>query len=286
MQNQTTTPVFGQIHVPALAPHTPKKAGKLTSYIVIPARLNSTRLARKMLLRETGKTLLQHTFEAAKRARKPQGVCIATDHEEIAAEVRAFGGEVVMTSPECASGTDRIAEVARAMPDVDLFVNVQGDEPEMNSGSIDRVIELLEEHPDVPMSTVAAPLRRKELLNDPACVKAAFAGKFDAAGRWSGRALYFSRSPIPHAREWDDSLLTANPPSFFHHLGLYAYRREFLDQFTRLARSPLETLESLEQLRVLEAGYTIWIGLVEHASSGIDTPADYAAFVERMRHTH
>ena len=280
MQNQAAIQPFNHVGASALVPST---TSKLVSYIVIPARLNSTRLPRKMLLRETGKTLLQHTFEAAKQARKPRGVCIATDHEEIAAEVRAFGGEVVMTSPACASGTDRIAEVARAMPHVDLFVNVQGDEPEMNSGSIDRVIELLEEHPDVPMSTVAAPLRRKELLHDPACVKAVFAAKPDAKGRLSGPALYFSRSPIPHAREWDDSLLTANPPNFFLHLGLYAYRREFLEQFRKLTRSPLEKLESLEQLRVLEAGHTIWIGEVEHSSSGIDTPADYAAFVERMR---
>jgi 3-deoxy-manno-octulosonate cytidylyltransferase (CMP-KDO synthetase) len=267
------------VSVPTPSP----RAKKLVSYIVIPARLNSTRLARKMLLRETGKSLLQHTFEAAKAARKPRGVCVATDHEEIAAEVRSFGGEVVMTSPDCASGTDRIAEVARKMPNVDLFVNVQGDEPEMSSKSIDRVIELLEDNPDVPMSTVAAPLRRKELLNDLACVKAVFAAKPDATGRLSGRALYFSRSPIPHAREWDDSLLTANPPNFFQHLGLYAYRREFLEQFRKLVRSPLEKLESLEQLRVLEAGHTIWIGVVEEASSGIDTPADYAAFVRRMQ---
>jgi 3-deoxy-manno-octulosonate cytidylyltransferase (CMP-KDO synthetase) len=258
-------------------------AAKLVSYIVIPARLNSTRLPRKMLLRETGKSLLQHTFEAARRARKPQGVCIATDHEEIAAEVRAFGGDVVMTSPACASGTDRIAEVARGMPNVDLFVNVQGDEPEMSSVSIDRVIELLEEQAEVSMSTVAAPLRRKELLADPACVKAVFAAKPDASGRLSGPALYFSRSPIPHAREWDDQLLDSNPPNFFQHLGLYAYRRDFLDKITKLPRSPLEKLESLEQLRVLEAGHAIWIGLVEEASSGIDTPADYAAFVRRMR---
>lgn len=270
---------FNGVSVPSPSP----MAKKLTSYIVIPARLNSTRLARKMLLRETGKSLLQHTYEAAKGARKPRGVCIATDHEEIAAEVRSFGGEVVMTSPDCASGTDRIAEVARKMPNIDLFVNVQGDEPEMSSKSIDRVIELLEENPAVPMATVAAPLRRKELLNDPACVKAVFAAKTDALGRLSGRALYFSRAPIAHAREWDDSLLAANPPNFFQHLGLYAYRREFLEQFRKLARSPLEKLESLEQLRVLEAGHAIWIGVVEEASSGIDTPADYAAFVRRMQ---
>lgn len=260
---------------------------RVVSQIVIPARLGSTRLARKMLLAETGKPLVQHTYESARRSKSARGVCVATDHEEIAAAVRAFGGEVVMTSPECASGTDRIAEVARRMNDVDIFVNVQGDEPEADARAIDRVIELLEERPEVPMATVVAPLRKKELLDDPACVKCVFAADpgapGDAAGRLSGRALYFSRSPIPHAREWDDGLLSAEPPHFFHHMGLYAYRRDFLDQFSRLARSPLEKLESLEQLRVLEAGYAIWVGVVERASVGIDTPADYAAFVERAR---
>ena len=182
----------------------PPSAKPPTSYIVIPARLQSTRLPRKMLLRETGKTLIQHTFEAARRARKPRGICIATDHEEIAAEVRSFGGEAVMTSADCASGTDRIAEVAARLTDIDIFVNVQGDEPEMSAQSIDRVIELLEEHPEVPMATVATPIRQREQLSDPACVKVVFPIDRDVAGRLSGNALYFSRSQIPFAREWSD----------------------------------------------------------------------------------
>ena len=169
------------------------------SQIVIPARLGSTRLARKMLLAETGKPLVQHTYEAAKKSRKARGACVATDHEEIAAAVRAFGGEVVMTSPECHSGTDRIAEVARRMSDVDIFVNVQGDEPEADARAIDRVIELLAERPEVPMATVVAPLRKKELLHDPACVKCVFAGQTDATGRlWAGHftsAARRSRTP-------------------------------------------------------------------------------------------
>jgi 3-deoxy-manno-octulosonate cytidylyltransferase (CMP-KDO synthetase) len=252
-----------------------------TSYIVIPARLQSTRLPRKMLLRETGITLIQHTYEAARRASKPRGICIATDHDEIAAEVRAFGGEAVMTSADCASGTDRIAEVAAGRTDIDIFVNVQGDEPEMSGRSIDRVVELLEENPDVSMATVATPIRHREQLSDPACVKVVFPITRDAAGRISGKALYFSRSQIPFAREWDESLLQAEPPHFYLHLGLYAYRRNFLMNFARLPRSPLEKLESLEQLRVLAAGIPILVGVVSESSSGIDTPADYAAFVKR-----
>lgn len=260
----------------------PRHSAPASSYIVIPARLASTRLPRKMLLRETGKSLIQHTYEAARRARKPRGLCIATDHEEIAAEVRNFGGEAVMTSPDCASGTDRIAEIAARMREIDIFVNVQGDEPEMSGQSIDRVIDLLEVHPKLPMATVATPIRRREQLSDPACVKVVFPIHRDATGRLSGNALYFSRSQIPFAREWDDGLLTADPPHFYLHLGLYAYRREFLAQLTRLPRSPLEKLESLEQLRILAAGYPIIVGVVSESSSGIDTAADYQAFVRRV----
>ena len=117
------------------------------SQIIIPARLASTRLPRKLLLAETGKPLIQHTYEAARRATRPAGVCVATDHQEIFDAVRAFGGEVYMTSPQAASGTDRVAEVARRMPGVDIIVNVQGDEPEIAGRSIDLAIELLERTP-------------------------------------------------------------------------------------------------------------------------------------------
>ncbi len=125
-------------------------------------------------------------------AERPVGLCVAADHEEIAAAVRSFGGDVRMTSPDCASGTDRVAEVARHLDDVDILVNVQGDEPELAASSIDRVIELLEENPQMVMSTLATPIRSRAQLDDPACVKVVFDAR--------GRALYFSRSPIPHAR--------------------------------------------------------------------------------------
>lgn len=247
----------------------------MNSIIIIPARLASTRLPRKLLLRETGKSLIQHTYEAASRARRPRGVCVATDHEEIAAEVRSFGGQAEMTSPDCASGTDRVAEVVRQMTEVDLVVNVQGDEPEIEGLAIDAVVELLEARPDVMMATLATPIRQREKLLDPACVKVVF----DA----SGRALYFSRSPIPHARDWDDRLLMADPPHFFQHIGLYAYRRDFLLSLAQMSPSPLEQIEKLEQLRVLQAGHSIAVAVVPHAALGIDTPQDYAAFVARQR---
>jgi 3-deoxy-manno-octulosonate cytidylyltransferase (CMP-KDO synthetase) len=247
----------------------------LASYIVIPARLKSTRLARKLLLRETGRPLIQHTYESAQRARKPRGICVACDDEEIRDAVRAFGGEAVMTDPNAASGSDRVAEVARQLGEVDIVVNVQGDEPEIAGTSIDLAVELLENNPEAVMSTLATPIRSRPQLEDPACVKVVFDVR--------GRAIYFSRSPIPCARQWDDRLLAADPPNFFQHVGLYAYRREFLLEIARLAQPAIERIESLEQLRVIHAGHAILVGVIDEPTFGIDTPADYEAFVDKWR---
>lgn len=248
----------------------------MTSYIVIPARLASTRLPRKLLLRETGKTLIEHTYEAARRAQKPAGIWVATDHEEIYREVQAFGGQVEMTDPNAPSGTDRVAEVARRLlADVDIVVNVQGDEPDLAGESIDLAVRLLEEHPEAVMSTLATPIRSRSQLEDPACVKVVF----DQANR----AQYFSRSPIPHARTWEDALLTSEPPVFYQHVGLYAYRRDFLLKLSQIPQSQKEKIEKLEQLRVLDAGYTILVGVVDDFTFGIDTPEDYERFVLRRR---
>jgi 3-deoxy-manno-octulosonate cytidylyltransferase (CMP-KDO synthetase) len=226
-----------------------------------------------MLLRETGKTLLQHTYEAASAARKPAGVIIATDHAEIAREVESFRGQFLMTSPDCASGTDRVAEVARKIPRAEILVNVQGDEPEMSPDNIDRVIELLEQNPFAGMATLATRMPSAEQLANPACVKVVF----DDAGR----ALYFSRSPIPFVRDPDRSRPFNDPPLFHQHLGIYAYRREVLLKVAAMQPSTLEQAEKLEQLRMLQSGGTILVAAVNHAASGIDTPADYAAFVAR-----
>jgi 3-deoxy-manno-octulosonate cytidylyltransferase (CMP-KDO synthetase) len=246
-----------------------------TSFIVIPARLASTRLPRKLLLRETGKPLIQHTYESARLATRPMGLCVACDHAEIFEAVRGFGGEVQMTDPNAACGTDRVAEVARRMPDVDIVVNVQGDEPEIAGSSIDLAIGLLEENPDAVMSTLATPIRSRRQLDDPSCVKVVF--------DQCGRAMYFSRSPIPHPREWDDRLLTASPHHFYQHVGLYAYRREFLLKLAGMPQAQIEKIEKLEQLRVLHAGYPIVVGVVDEPTFGIDTPDDYRAFVENCR---
>lgn len=244
-----------------------------SNYIVIPARLESTRLPRKMLLRETGKSLIQHTYESASKAIKPSGICIATDHEAISREVNSFGGRVLMTDPHAPSGTDRVAEVARAMPETDVFVNVQGDEPEIEPASIDQVISLLENDREASVATLATAIRRREILEDPNCVK--------VVRDQQGRALYFSRSPIPCAREWSDALLEHDPPTFLLHLGIYAYRRDVLLEFTKWPVADLERVERLEQLRLMSMGYKIAVGVVENAPAGIDTLADYRAFVSR-----
>ncbi|HUT13195.1 MAG TPA: 3-deoxy-manno-octulosonate cytidylyltransferase [Thermoguttaceae bacterium] len=252
-----------------------KLRGHRISYVVIPARFASTRLPQKLLLKQTGKSLIQHTYEAAQRARRPAGICVATDHPRIFEEVLSFGGRAEMTDPQAASGTDRVAEVARGLLDVDIVVNVQGDEPELSGEAIDLAVGLLEQNPEAVMATLATPIRRKEQLEDPACVKVVFDR--------SGRAIYFSRSPIPHPREWDDRLLSADPPHFHQHIGLYAYRRDFLLRLAEMPPSNLEKIEKLEQLRVLEAGYSILVGVVDEPTIGIDTPEDYRAFVERHR---
>ncbi len=252
-----------------------RPVGHLSSLIVIPARLHSTRLPRKLLLRAGGKTVIQHTYEAACRSKLAQGVIVATDAQEIAAEVLAFGGVAQLTSPDLQSGTDRVAEVAATRPDIDIFVNVQGDEPELSGETIDHCIRLLLDDPQAEMATLATPIRCLTRLNDPACVKVVC----DDAGR----ALYFSRSPIPYAREWNDALLTAEPAVYHQHLGIYAYRREFLLRMAAMPPAPLEQIERLEQLRALAAGVKIAVGVVHESSVGIDTPADYELFVQRIQ---
>lgn len=245
--------------------------------IIIPARLNSTRLPRKLLLRDTGKSIIRHTYESASQSTLAQLVCVATDSEEIAQSVRDFGGNAVMTRSDHVCGSDRIAEVAESYPDLDIIVNVQGDEPEIAGQSIDQVITLLGGDPASVMSTLAAPIRSRERLCDPSCVKVTF--------NKAGHALYFSRSPIPCAREWDDALLSTVVPNFFQHIGIYAYRRDFLLTYRDLTRSPLEAIENLEQLRVLYAGYHITVGVTDRITRGIDTPEDYDNFVCRMKET-
>jgi 3-deoxy-manno-octulosonate cytidylyltransferase (CMP-KDO synthetase) len=242
-------------------------------YGFIPARLASTRLPQKLLLRETGKPLIQHTWEAARRAQSLADLIVVTDSEEIAQAARDFGACAEMTG-EHPSGTDRIAEVVRrGFSQAEIIVNVQGDEPEIDAAHIDLLVRLLAENPQAQMSTLATPIKSTEQRDGPSCVKVVCAA--------DGRALYFSRHAIPFCRDRnpDDVLATDSP--WLLHLGLYAYRREFLLRLTELPPSRLEKLEKLEQLRALEAGASIQVGIVQHSAVGIDTPEDYARFVRR-----
>jgi 3-deoxy-manno-octulosonate cytidylyltransferase (CMP-KDO synthetase) len=176
-----------------------------------------------------------------------------------------------MTSPSAPSGTDRVAEAVGELPAADIIINVQGDEPDIRGENIDLAVELLEQNPSAMVSTLATPIRSADQLLDPACVK--------VVTNENGQAIYFSRSPIPHVRDGWDTVSFTETDCFLQHVGLYAYRREFLLRLTQLPPSPLEQLEKLEQLRVLHAGSTIQIGVVAEASFGIDTPADYRRFV-------
>ena len=241
--------------------------------IVIPARYGSRRLPAKPLLRQTGKYLVQHVYEQACQARCGRDVIVATDDPRIVAAVEGFGGRVVLTRRDHPSGTDRVAEVASGL-DAEVIVNLQGDEPLVQPESLDLLARMLEEAPAAGMATLAVPITSPEQWRNPNCVKVVC----DAAGR----ALYFSRSPIPHVRDGEPDL-AARPARFLQHLGLYAYRRGFLRELTRLPPHPLEQSEKLEQLRALASGHAIQVGVVGHASRGVDTLEDYEHFVRVYR---
>ena len=221
--------------------------------IVIPARYASQRLPGKPLLRQTGKYLIQHVYEQACRSRRASSVIVATDDSRIMAAVQSFGGAAVLTRREHASGTDRVAEVALRL-DADVIVNLQGDEPLVDPAALDLLPEMLGRDPGADMATLAVPIATAAQWRDPNCVKVVC----DAAGR----ALLFSRSPVPHVRDGRPDF-AAVPPSFLQHLGLYAYRRAFLLHLATLPPEPLEQLEKLEQLPTRDVAAVL--GLSESA---------------------
>jgi 3-deoxy-manno-octulosonate cytidylyltransferase (CMP-KDO synthetase) len=238
--------------------------------VVIPARYASTRLPGKPLLKIGPKLLIQMVYEHAKEARCADTVVVATDDERIADAVRSFGGEARMTRPDHACGTDRVAEVVeRHLAHVDAVVNVQGDEPDVEPDQIDAVAALLQEDREAAMTTLACVLHGQEAMEDPNQVKVVCDAR--------GRALYFSRAPIPFVRD-----PVARDWSFLGHVGIYAYRREFLLKFTTLAQTELERKERLEQLRALEHGYVIRVGLTGRTLFGIDTPEDLERFKAKL----
>lgn len=244
---------------------------------MIPARAASTRLPGKMLLCETGKSLIQHTYEAALQSELADKVIVGTDSEQILENVHGFGGEGCLTSSAHLSGTDRVAEVARQYPEFELIVNLQGDEPELPGRFIDQVIQMLKDNLNIQMGTLAVSLEDEDRIRSPDCVKVVVDAK--------GRALYFSRAAIPLARNDPSPLKKSGAFSYLQHIGLYVYRRELLENLVSLPPSPLELIESLEQLRVLQAGIDIYVAVIpdcDDCPKGIDTQADYAAFVSRQ----
>ena len=241
--------------------------------VVIPARFASSRLPGKPLLRDTGKYLIQHVYEQSSAAKAASLVVVATDDERIRKAVEGFGGNVVMTRADHPSGTDRVAEVAAGLGS-HVVVNVQGDEPQLDPAAIDLLVELLAADPGSDMATLATPLPDRESYLSPNVVKVVCDDR--------GRALYFSRSPIPMVRDGDPDF-AARPARFLQHLGVYAYRREFLLRIAAAPPHALEQSEKLEPLRVLGTGGSIRVGLAAHAHRGVDTPADYAEFVRMFR---
>ncbi len=237
--------------------------------VIIPARYKSSRFEGKPLAKICGKPMIRMVYENAKKASEITDVAVATDDPRIAEAVESFGGKVVMTSDKNRSGTDRVGEAAELMglSAGDIVVNVQGDQPLIDSRCLDDVVEPFKTDPSAAMSTLAFKIVRREEITNPKDVKVAFDR--------NGFALYFSRSPIPFGRDPDTVFDT------YKHLGVYAYTREYLDIFRNLPEGRLEKIEKLEQLRALEHGHRIKVVVTAYDSPEVDLPEDIRR-VERL----
>lgn len=245
---------------------------------IIPARYGSTRFEGKALADICGKPMIQHVYERASRSSLISEIIVATDDDRIAATVRRFGGRAEMTSTCHETGTDRLAEVAARL-DSDIIVNVQGDEPLIEAAMIDDAIEPLTTDAALVMSTLKERIKTLHEFLSPNVVK--------VVTDWEGFALYFSRSPLPNFRDkWNDlkdEKFACGKLLCYKHVGLYVYRREFLLQFAQMSPTYLELSEKLEQLRVLENGYRIKVVETSYDSVGVDTPADLAAVIDKLK---
>jgi 3-deoxy-manno-octulosonate cytidylyltransferase (CMP-KDO synthetase) len=230
---------------------------------VIPARFASQRFPGKVIAPLAGKPLVYHTYLQTARANLISRVIVATDDDRVVEALQPYDVEVVMTRPDHPTGTDRIAEVAENLSE-SIIVNVQGDEPLVDPDTIDRAVEKLAAHPETVMATARHALHDARDIDDPNVVK--------VVTDRHGRALYFSRHAIPYIRAEEDT--GGDGVTHWQHIGLYVFRREFLLSYPSLPPTPLELLERLEQLRVLENGYAIAVVDTEHKSIGVDTPAD------------
>jgi 3-deoxy-manno-octulosonate cytidylyltransferase (CMP-KDO synthetase) len=234
---------------------------------IIPARWDSTRFPGKPLHPIAGRPLLWHVWDRSRRARELEAVIIATDDMRIAEAAFDWGAEVSLTSRKHESGTDRIGEVAAKLRGVSLLLNIQGDEPLIESRLLNQLVREMRQDPKIQMITAVHPFADPAEAQSPHQVKAVIDRQ--------KRALYFSRSPIPYPRN------PRQPLRYFRHQGIYGYRREFLLRFVRWRPSPLEKLEALEQLRALENGVNIHVVVTTSGSPGVDTPGDVAA-IERQ----
>ncbi len=246
--------------------------------VIVPARLASQRLPRKMLLRETGRYLFEHTALNALRAERVRAVWVAVDDEELLSAAEEAGLGALATDPAHQSGTDRVREAAQALAARDLLsqdeivINVQGDEPELAPGDLDQLVAAFDA-PEVEMATLWVPVRDAAEREDPTAVKLVTGA--------DGRALYFSRCPLP-ALSHPSAQPDPEAPHGKRHVGVYAFRRAALERFCSLPRGVLERAEGLEQLRWLEHGGAIHALRASTAPPGIDTAEDYAAFVQRV----
>ena len=229
---------------------------------IIPARWASTRFPGKPLVELRGKPLVRHVWERASRAKSVDRVIVATDDMRIAEAAFAFGAEVALTSPKHPTGTDRLAEVAAKLKTSSIVLNVQGDEPDIAPSTIDRLARALQDDPLLGMVTAANPISAAADIRNPNVVK--------VVTDLAGRALYFSRSVIPHDRDGRGGI------KYLRHQGIYGYRRKVLLDFVKWKPTPLEKAEKLEQLRALEHGVSIGVIVVKKSSVGVDVPADVA----------
>lgn len=228
--------------------------------IVIPARYQSTRFPGKMLAKILGKTLIQHTYQNARKSKKIKEILIATDDKRIYKHAVELGAEVIMTPKTIPNGTVRSYQALKKYKNISkntIVINLQGDEPLVNPRALDRLATLLEKDPSVQMATLVTPIRSDADYKDPHVVKCVFDK--------NKRALYFSRSPVPHTKNFKDA---------YQHIGIYAFRYDFLEKYCKLTPSKLQKVEDLEQLKVLEHGYSIKVVIEPELAIGVDHPSD------------
>lgn len=239
---------------------------------VIPARYSSTRFKGKVLADLNGKPMIQHVWERAKESRFLDEVLIATDSQDVVARAQDFGAQVVLTSDQHPSGSDRVAEAVKPL-DVDIVINIQGDEPLIKPQAIDDLAQAIKDDPECLMATLIKALTHESDLMDTNVVKVVIDQHHNA--------LYFSRLPIPYDRD----KIGFKSVGYFKHLGIYAYRKEFLLKFIQFPKAHLESIEQLEQLRVLSAGYKIKTILTDFETIGVDTPYDLARVAEVLKNS-